>query len=294
MYQINLKLRVNLKRPVSNIALTPKMKRPAASLGSKQIYFTARALNRKFRSVFLLSTDESLSRRCYSAASSYSRPRSGSIGLRTRSESVNSLSRESLDSDSTLPDPMPHMRKSVVSTIDTNAPRPKMEKKRRHSTSKMTYANKPARKKSLAPQKPGNVIFKMTYQADQHKLEVHLINATELPIRHGRLLDAFARLSFKSPSKHQRVQSKVHKKTCNPIFDEKFVFENIYLSELQQAHLKIKLLDRLGVSRCEPVGEALISLSNETIMCGENVTRDLVEKAGRKQVNWVRNTCLEL
>lgn len=244
---------------------------------------------------FLLSTDESLSRRCYSAASSYSRPRAGSIGLRTRSESVNSLSRESLDGDSTLPDPMPHMRKSVVSTVDTNAPRPKIdEKQRRHSTSKMTYANKPARKKSLAPQKHGNVIFKMTYQADQHKLEVHLINATELPIRHGRLLDGFARISFKSPSKHQRLQSKVHKKTCNPIFDEKFVFENVNFSELQQSHLKIKLLDRLGVSRCEPVGEALIALSDETMTYGENVTRDLVEKAGRKQVNWVHNACYDM
>lgn len=207
------------------------------------------------------------------------------MSLRARSESVNSLSCESLDGDSTLPDPMPHMRKSVVSTVDTNAPRPKLEKKRRHSSSKIIYANKPARKKSRVPQKHGNVIFKVAYQGDQHTLEVHLINATELPIRHGRLLDVFARLSLKTPSKRQRFNSKVHKKTCNPIFDQKFVFENVYFSELQQAHLKIKVLDRLGVSRCEPVGEALIALSDENIMCGENVTRDLFEKAGKKQVS---------
>ena len=195
------------------------------------------------------------------------------------------MSRESLDGDSTLPDPMPHMRKSVVSTVDTNGPRSKVNKQRRHSTSKTIYANKPARKKSRIPQNHGNVVFKMTYQADQHTLEVHLINATELPIRHGRLLDVFARLSFKTSSKRQRFQSKVHKETCNPIFDEKFVFDGVYISEFQQARLKIKLLDRLGVSRCEPIGEALIALSDESITWGENVTRDLQEKAGRKQVS---------
>lgn len=199
------------------------------------------------------------------------------MNLRSRSESNNSLSRESLDGDSTLPDPTLHMRKTVVSTVDKNAPRPKMEKKRKHSTSKS------ARKTSRLPQNYGNVVFKMTYQADQHTLGVHLIHATELPIRHDRFVDAFARLSLKTSSKRQRFQSKLHKKTCNPIFDEKFVFDGVYISEFQQARLKIKLLDRLGVSRCEPIGEALIALADESITWGENVTRNLQEKAGRKQ-----------
>lgn len=177
------------------------------------------------------------------------------------------------------------MRKSVVSTVNKNAPPSKMEKKRRHSASKVTYPKKPARKKSRAPQNHGNVVFKMTYQTDQHTLEVHLINATELPIRHGRLLDAFARLSLKTSSKRQRFQSKVNKKTCNPIFDEKFVFAGVYISEFQQARLKIKLLDRFGVSRCEPIGEAVIALADESITWGENVTRTLQEKADKKQVS---------
>ena len=117
-------------------------------------------------------TDESLSRRCQSAASSYSRPRKGSTRLRFRSESNNSLSRESLDGDSTLPDPTPHMRKTVVSTVDKNAPQSKMEKKRRHSTSKITSTSKSARKSSRIAQNYGNVVFRMTYQADQYTLEV--------------------------------------------------------------------------------------------------------------------------
>ena len=60
--------------------------------------------------------------------------------------------------------------------------------------------------------------------------------------------------------------------------------DGVYISEFQQARLKIKLLDRLGVSRCEPIGEALIALADESITWGENVTRNLQEKAGRKQV----------
>ena len=229
-------------------------------------------------------TEKSLLKRCYSAGAQ-SRPRRGS-----RTESLKSLSRESLSEDSTLPDPTPHMRKSVVSTVDTNSPKPKLTKQRKSSASEVSYANKGlARRKSHVPQKRGNVALKMTYSKDLHTLEVHLINATELPIRHGRMLDVFARLSLKTPSKRERFQSKVHKKTCNPIFDERFAFKSHRFSELKKARLKIKLFDRLGVSRYEPIGETVISLCDENVMRGDNMTRDLL--AGKPQVSCVRNAC---
>ena len=208
---------------------------------------------------------------------------------RIRSDSDQSLSRESLLSEG--PDHMPHIRSSVVSTVDAKAPRSKLGRPRKTSVSEKSITDKPSRKKSRIPEKRGNVSFRVNYVRDKHVLEVHLINATGLPIRRGHLLDSFARISLKTPSKHQRHQSKVLKKTCNPIFDEKFVFESVYFSELQQANLKIKIMNRVGVSRCEPIGETAVALCDEDVMRGESLCRELFERAGKSQVSWVRNAC---
>ena len=187
---------------------------------------------------------------------------------RLSSDSTKSLSHESLISEG--PDHTPHMMSSVVSTVDTKAPRSK---------------GKPTRKVSRTPEKRGNVNFKVNYVKDKHALEVHLVNATGLPIKRSQLLDSFARISLKTPSKHLRHQSKIYKQTCNPIFDEKFIFESVYFSELQQANLKIKILNRVSVSRCEPIGETAVALCDEDVMRGEPLCRELVEKAGKGQVS---------
>lgn len=210
-------------------------------------------------------------------------------GGRVRSASTRSLSCESLTDEG--PDHIPHMRNSVVSTVDTKAPRPKMSKPRKNSTSEKPPLDKPPRRKSRVAQSRGKVDFKVNYAREKHVLEVHLINATGLPIKHGNLLNSFARLSLKTPSKHQKRESKVIKKTSNPTFDEKFVFVSIYFSELQKAHLKLKIMNRVGVSRCELIGEAVVALCDEDVMRGESVSRDLFEKGGKIQVSWVRSAC---
>ena len=166
-----------------------------------------------------------------------------------------------------------------MSTVDTKAPRSKITK------------SKPFRKKSRLPERRGNVAFKVNYINENHALEVHLINAKGLSTKQGNLLDPFAQLSLKTPSKHHRRESKLIKKTCNPIFDERFFFDRVYLSELQQAHLKLKIMNRVGVSRCELIGEAVVSLYDEDVMRGDSVCRDLFEKAGKSQVSWARNAC---
>lgn len=199
---------------------------------------------------------------------------------RLSSDSTKSLSRESLISEG--PDHTPHMMSSVVSTVDTKAPRSRLKRPR---VNEETPKGKPTRKVSRTPEKRGNVNFKVNYVKDKHALEVHLVNATGLPIKRSQLLDSFARISLKTPSKHLRHQSKIYKKTCNPIFDEKFIFESVYFSELQQANLKIKILNRVSVSRCEPIGETAVALCDEDVMHGQPLCRALVEKAGKGQVS---------
>ena len=245
---------------------------------------------------FLVSTDKSTPKKTISFSDSAFPKRSytvhGRSGMgssdvtigRVRSASTRSLSCESLTDEG--PDHIPHMRSSVVSTVDTKAPRSRMDKPRKTSTSEKSPLDKPTRKRSRVAESRGKVDFKVNYAREKHVLEVHLINATSLPIKHGNLLNSFARLSLKTPSKHQKRESKVMKKTCNPIFDEKFVFDGIYFSELQKAHLKLKIMNRVGVSRCELIGEAVVVLCDEDIMRGDAVSRNLFEKAGKIQVSW--------
>lgn len=200
-----------------------------------------------------------------------------------RTGSSRSLSRDSLTDEG--PDHTAHMRSSVVSTVDKNAPRSKVNARKKTSTSEKTSQAKTKRKKSWMSERRGNITFKVMYSREKHELEVHLINATSLPIKHSKFLNSFVRVSLKSPSKHLRRDSKVIKNTCNPIFDEKFVFESIYLSELQKSELKLKVmhLNRIGVMRYELIGESLVCLCDEDILRGEPVETHLFEKANRGQ-----------
>ena len=181
------------------------------------------------------------------------------------------------------------MLKSLVSSINTTLPKSKLTKQRRKSANEVSYTgSRRSRRNSQVSRKRGKITLKMTFAEDLRSLEVHLINATELPLRHGRMLDVFARLSLKTPSKRrgERLQSKLLKKTCNPIFDERFVFKNLHLAELKKGRLKIRLFDRHGVSRYEPIGETVFSLCDESIMRGDKLCRDL-----SPQVIVVRNVC---
>lgn len=219
------------------------------------------------------SSDESLLPRCSSAG-----PQPRPLRRGSRADSLKSLSRESLSEESSLPDPTPHMLKSLVSSINTTLPKSKLTKQRRKSANEVSYTgSRRSRRNSQVSRKRGKITLKMTFAEDLRSLEVHLINATELPLRHGRMLDVFARLSLKTPSKRrgERLQSKLLKKTCNPIFDERFVFKNLHLAELKKGRLKIRLFDRHGVSRYEPIGETVFSLCDESIMRGDKLCRDL-------------------
>ena len=183
------------------------------------------------------------------------------------------ITRVSKKSEFLLQESLNTIHGSVVSTVDAKAPRSKIRKA------------KPFRKKSRTPEKRGNVYFKVNYINEKHALEVHLMNAKCLSTKHGNLLSLFVRLSLRTPSKHHKRESKVIKNTCNPTFDEKFYFDSVYHSELQQAHLKLKIMNRVGVSRCEPIGESAVSLYDEDVMRGDTVCRDLFEKAGKGQVS---------
>ncbi|KAK3717898.1 hypothetical protein QZH41_014893 [Actinostola sp. cb2023] len=133
--------------------------------------------------------------------------------------------------------------------------------------------------KELPASKRGNLVLTMRHHEYEKKLTIYLVNATDLPMKNNNLLDTFARLYLIMPSKQLRQQSKVHKKTCNPIYDETFVFEDIDNKELLQSHLRIKILHKDGFSRGEMIGELAVDLSDENMSTGKTIQRTLLPRA---------------
>jgi hypothetical protein len=67
--------------------------------------------------------------------------------------------------------------------------------------------------KALPATKRGNLVLTMRYHGEESHFVVHLINATDLPMKNNNLLDTFARLYLVMPSKQLRLQSKVRRIT---------------------------------------------------------------------------------
>ncbi|XP_031560460.1 synaptotagmin-4-like isoform X2 [Actinia tenebrosa] len=180
----------------------------------------------------------------------------------------------------------PHLTKKVSLPEGAMSARPQLKKRfseihRRQKSSDsiiVGVGSKPSAKVLLAT-KRGNIVLTMRYSGEENQFIVHLINATDLPMKNNNLLDTFARLYLVMPSKQLRQQSKLHKKTCNPIYDESFTFEDIVYSELLQSYLRIKILHKDGFSRGEMIGESAIDLSEQEILTGKVLQRALLPKA---------------
>ncbi|KAK2161493.1 hypothetical protein LSH36_115g00009 [Paralvinella palmiformis] len=73
----------------------------------------------------------------------------------------------------------------------------------------------------------GRIWFRVQYERETEKLLVTLIKARNLPSRslsHGNTCDPFVRL-YLLPDERRYLQSKCKKKTCNPNYNEDFIFQ---------------------------------------------------------------------
>lgn len=217
-----------------------------------------------------------------------SRPRSlNAINPPARPHSC-SLPLTSMELETKQPD---YHKQTRLSVVDMTVPARKGVGGRQRSVSDVEIAESPspAIKRSgkfASNQKRGTIAVSMFHSKEEHTLTVHVIHAVDLPPKRGVLLDSFVRLSLKSIFKHKArakyLQSKVVKKTCNPIYDERFVFGFVYFAELLQTSLKIKVLHRESFTRNELVGEALVPLSDQGVVGGATLFQ-LLPKAQVRQ-----------
>ncbi|XP_032239638.2 synaptotagmin-4 [Nematostella vectensis] len=165
-------------------------------------------------------------------------------------------------------------------------PRPPLKKRfseihRRTSSDSLGVSTaNPKPTKPLPSTKRGKIMLTIGFNEEKKQLVVHLVNAVDLPMKNNNLLDSFVRLHLSMPMKQHRLQSKVHKKTCNPIYDEKIIFEDVDLTQLLQSTLRLKVTNKeSGFTRGEVVGEALIFLSDKGVLRNTIMAKDLLPKS---------------
>ncbi|XP_072165720.1 synaptotagmin-15-like [Diadema setosum] len=90
----------------------------------------------------------------------------------------------------------------------------------------------------------GRIWFAVEYELESERLVVSLIKAKNLPSRtlgNANQCDPLVKV-FLLPEERRHLQSKVKRKTCNPKFDESFVFQ-VTFKALQQRTLRLSVYD---------------------------------------------------
>ncbi|XP_036340157.1 synaptotagmin-5-like isoform X1 [Rhagoletis pomonella] len=176
-----------------------------------------------------------------------------------------SLKSNTLSMSSTSSVPITRSDKHVV--LGMNPSRPKvssMSAKLDHTKIDMSlYRNNSQQKTS--PQGSddirGNIHLSVIYDPIAGMLSVHLIEAHNLqPRDFSGTADPYAKVRL-LPEKKNFWQTRIHKRTLNPIFDEDFVFEE-NTNVIDKRTIEILLYDFDAYSRHVCIGGAQIPLSN--------------------------------
>lgn len=107
---------------------------------------------------------------------------------------------------------------------------------------------------SIQEENLGSVNFSLSYDLEQSLLTVRLIQARDLIARDfSGTADPFCRLCL-LPNRKSQLQSRVHKKTVNPEFEEEFIFD-VPGTDLASKTLEILMFDYDQFSHDECVGQ---------------------------------------
>ena len=105
----------------------------------------------------------------------------------------------------------------------------------------------------------GSINFSLEYNQETHLLTVHLIEAENLVSRSfSGTADPYCKVCL-LPNRRAQLQSKIHRKTTYPVFDEEFIFE-VSPDELDTLTLELFLYDYDEFSRHEGIGQVKVPL----------------------------------
>jgi synaptotagmin-1 len=109
-------------------------------------------------------------------------------------------------------------------------------------------------------QKLGKLQYKLEYDFNQNSLSVTVIQAEELPaLDMGGTSDPYVKV-YLLPDKKKKFETKVHRKTLSPVFNETFVFKNIPYADAMNKTLVFAIFDFDRFSKHDQIGEVKVPL----------------------------------
>ncbi|XP_075709642.1 synaptotagmin-2 [Rhinoderma darwinii] len=141
-------------------------------------------------------------------------------------------------------------------------------------------------------EKLGKLQFSLDYDFQNNQIQVGVIQATELPaLDMGGTSDPYVKITF-LPDKKKKYETKVHRKTLNPIFNETFTFKIPY-QELGGKTLSMSIYDFDRFSKHDIIGEIKVPMN--TVDLGQPIEewRDL-QSAEKEEPEKLGDICISL
>ncbi|XP_006628343.1 synaptotagmin-2 isoform X2 [Lepisosteus oculatus] len=141
-------------------------------------------------------------------------------------------------------------------------------------------------------EKLGKLQYSLDYDFQDNKLTVGIIQAADLiSMDMGGTSDPYVKV-FLLPDKKKKYDTKVHKKTLNPVFNESFVFKVPY-QELGGKTLVMAIYDFDRFSKHDIIGEVKVPMN--TVDLGQPIEewRDL-ESAEKEEPEKLGDICISL
>jgi len=106
----------------------------------------------------------------------------------------------------------------------------------------------------------GKLQYKLEYDFNTQTLNVTAVQCSELPaLDMGGTSDPYIKV-YLMPDKKRKFETKVHRKTLNPFFNETFAFKNVPYSETFDKTLVFAVFDYDRFSKHDQIGEVKVPL----------------------------------
>ncbi|CAF0812068.1 unnamed protein product [Adineta steineri] len=141
----------------------------------------------------------------------------------------------------------------------------------------------------------GKIEYSIDYDFQKQELKVEVIQAQELPpMDLSGTSDPYVKV-YVLPDKKKKFETKVYRKTLNPVFNETFIFKNLAYGDIGSKTLVFAVYDFDRFSRHDQIGEVLIPLN--TVDLGKVIReiKDLIPPAGERETeNKLGDICFSL
>ncbi|XP_043466044.1 synaptotagmin 1-like isoform X2 [Leptopilina heterotoma] len=108
--------------------------------------------------------------------------------------------------------------------------------------------------------KLGKLQYKLEYDFNSNSLSVTVMQAEELPaLDMGGTSDPYVKV-YLLPDKKKKFETKVHRKTLNPVFNETFTFKGVPYADAMNKTLVFAIFDFDRFSKHDQIGEVKVPL----------------------------------